>query len=52
MVKAPIIAQLSIVISVGYNMKETNLKKFSQLNKVMIILYLHENQNEKYFLGH
>ena len=46
-VKAPKIEHLSILTSVGYNKKETNLKKFSQLNKVIIILYSHEVQNEK-----
>ena len=48
--KAPNIAQISIVTSVGYFKKETNLKKCSHLSKVIIILYLHEVQNEKYFL--
>ena len=50
MVKVPNIAHLSLLTSVGYNKKEANLKKISQLNKVIIILYLHKVQNEKYFL--
>ena len=49
-VKAPNIVHLSILTSVGYNKKEINLKKYSQLNKVIIILYLHKVQNEKYVL--
>ena len=49
-VKAPNIAHLSIATSVGYSKKEANLKNCSQLNKVIIILYLHKVQNEKYFL--
>ena len=40
--KAPNIAHLSILTSAGYNRKETNLKKKSQLNKVINILYLHK----------
>ena len=39
-----------IVTSVGYDEKETNLKNCSQLNKVIIKLYLHKVKNEKYFL--
>ena len=35
-VKAPNIAHLSILTSVGYNKKETKLKKNSQLNKAII----------------
>ena len=35
--KAPNIAHLSILTSAGYNKKETNLKKKSQLNKEIII---------------
>ena len=50
MVKAPNIAHLSILTSAGYNKKETNLKKKSQLNKEIIILYLHKVKNENYFL--
>ena len=50
MVKAPNIAHLSHLTSVRYNKKETNLKNCSQLNKVIIILYLHKIHNEKYFL--
>ena len=46
--KASNIAHLSIVTSVGYNKK--GLEKNSQLNKVIIILYLHKIQNEKYFI--
>ena len=46
MVKAPYIAHLSILTSVGYNKKETNLKNCSQRNKVIIILYLHKVQND------
>ena len=49
MVKAPNIVHLSILTSVGSNKKQT-WKKQSQLNKVIIILYLHKVQNEKYFL--
>ena len=48
-VKAPNIAHLSFLTSVEYNKKETNLKKCAQPNKVIIILYLHRVQNEKYF---
>ena len=48
-VKAPIIAHLSLLTSVGYNQKETKLKKCTQPNKVIIIYYLHRVQNEKYF---
>ena len=50
MVKAPNIVHLSLLTSVGYNKKEANLKMFSQLNKVIITLYLHKVQNEKYCL--
>ena len=46
-VKAPIIAHLSLLTSVGYNQKETKLKKCTQPNKVIIIYYLHRVQNEK-----
>ena len=49
MVKAPNIAHLSLLTSVGYNKKETKLKKCAQPNKVIIIYYLHRVQNEKYF---
>ena len=49
-VKAPNTAHLSLLTSIGYNNKETNLKVFSQLNKVVIILYLHKVQKEKYCL--
>ena len=49
-VKAPNIAHLSILTSVGYKKKEANLKMFSQINKVIIILYLHKVLKEKYFL--
>ena len=48
-VKAPNIAHFSILTSVGCNKKETNLKKYPQLNKVIIIPYLHKVQNEKIF---
>ena len=48
--KAPNIAHLSLLTSVGYDKKEANLKIFSQLNKVIIILYLHKVQKEKYCL--
>ena len=34
----------------NYNKKETKLKKRSQPNKVIIIVYSHKVQNEKYFL--
>ena len=47
MVKPPNIVHLSILTSVGYNDKETNLKNCSQLNKVIFILYLRKVQNEK-----
>ena len=39
--KAPNIAHLSLLTSVGYNKKETKLKKCAQPNKVIIIFYLH-----------
>ena len=49
-VKAPNIVHLSLLTSDGYNKKETRLKKCTQLNKVLIIIYyLHRDQNEKYF---
>ena len=48
-VKAPNIAHLSLLTSVGYNKKETKLKKCAQPNKVIIIYYLHRVQNENYF---
>ena len=48
-VKAPNIAHLSLLTSVGYNKKETKLKKCTQPNKVIITYYLHTVQNEKYF---
>ena len=48
-VKAPNIAHLSLLTSVGYNKKETKLKKCTQPNKVISIYYLHIVQNEKYF---
>ena len=47
-VKAPNIAHLSLLTSVGYNKKETKMKKCAQPNKVIIIYYLHRVQNEKY----
>ena len=50
--KAPNIALLSFVTSIGYYEKETDLKNCAQPNKVTIIqsLYLHVHgvQNEKY----
>ena len=48
-VKAPNIAHLSLLTSVGYNKKEIKLKKYAQPNKVIIIYYLHIDQNEKIF---
>ena len=45
-VNAPNIALLSLLTSVGYNKKETNLKNCAQLNKVINLLYLHRVQNE------
>ena len=48
-VKAPNIAHLSLLTSVGYNTKEIKLRKYAQPNKVIIIYYLHRVQNEKYF---
>ena len=48
MVKVCNIAHLRILTSIGYYKKETNLKMFSQLNKVIIILYLPKVQNEKF----
>ena len=47
--KAPNIAHLSLLTSVGYNKKETKLKKCTQPNKVIIIYYLRRAQNENYF---
>ena len=35
--------------AIGYNKKETKLKKCVQPNKVIILYYLHRDQNEKYF---
>ena len=49
MVKAPYFAHLRILTSVGYNKKETNLKKKSQLNRATIIFYLNKVQTEKIF---
>ena len=46
-VKAPNIAHLSLLTSVGYNNKETKWKKCIQPNKVIITYYLHTVQNEK-----
>ena len=46
--KAPYIAHLSILTSVGHNKKDTNLKYFAQPNDVIIILYLHRVRNENY----
>ena len=40
-VKAPNIAHLSLLNSVGYNKKEIQLKKCAQPNKVIIIYHLH-----------
>ena len=48
-VKAPNIAHLSLLTSVGCNTKETKLNNCAQPNKVIIIYYLHIVQNEKYF---
>ena len=48
-VKAPDIAHLSLLTSVGYNKKETDLKYFAHSNKVIILLHLHRVCNEKYF---
>ena len=48
-VKAPNIAHLSLLNSVGYTKKETKLKKCTQPNKVIIIYNIHRVQNEKYF---
>ena len=48
-VEAPNIAHLSILTSIGYNKKETKLKKCVQPNKLIILYYLHRVQNEKYF---
>ena len=48
-VKAPNIAHLSLLTSVGYNKNKTKLKKCTQQNKVIITYYLHTVQNEKYF---
>ena len=47
--KAPNIAHLSLLTSVGYNKKERKLKKCTQLNKVIITHNLQTVQNEKYF---
>ena len=49
MVKAPNIAHLSLLTSVGYNKKETKFKKCAQPNKVIIIYYLQRVQNDNYF---
>ena len=48
-VKAPNIAHLSLLTSVGYNKKETKLEKCVQPNEVIITYHLHRVQNEKYF---
>ena len=48
-VKAPNIAHLSLLTSIGYKKKETKLKKCAQPNKAIIIYYLHTVKNEKYF---
>ena len=48
MVKTPNIVYLSLLTTVGYNKKETNLKNCAQPNKVIIILYLYGVQNGKY----
>ena len=47
MVKAPNIAYLSLLTSVGYNKKETKLKKCAQPNKIIIINYLYRVKIEK-----
>ena len=49
MVKAPNIALLILLTAVGYNKKETKLKKCAQPNKVIIIYYLHRVKSKKYF---
>ena len=48
-VKAPNIAHLSLLTSIRFDKKETNLNYFAQSNKVIIILHLHSVWNEKYF---
>ena len=48
-VKAPNIAHLSLLTSVGYNKKETKLKKCARPNKVTITYNLYRVKNEKYF---
>ena len=48
-VKAPNIAHLSLLASVRYNKKETNLKYLAHSNKVINVLYLHSVWNEKCF---
>ena len=48
-VKAPSIAHLSLLTVIGYNKKETKLKKCAQPNNVIINYYLHGVQNEKKF---
>ena len=48
-VKAPNIAHLSLLTSIGYKEKETKLKKCVQPNKVIILYYLHRVQNEIFF---
>ena len=50
MVKATNIALLSLLTSLGYNKKESNLKNCSQQNKVIFTLNLHKVQNEKKIL--
>ena len=49
--KAPNIAHLRLLTSIGYIKKETKLKKCAQPNKIYIIItyYLHRVQNENYF---
>ena len=49
-VKAPNIAHLILLTSVGYNKNETKLKKCAQPNKVIIMYYLHRVQNKNIFL--
>ena len=48
-VKVPNIVHLSLLTTVGYYKKDTNLKNFVQPNKSFVILYLHRVQNVKYF---
>ena len=48
-VKVPNIVHLSLLTTVGYYKKDTNLKNFVQPNKSFVILYLHRVQNGKYF---